>query len=166
MAHDMKRYFTLLLILSFSLSSLAQKTLLVEKVGKRAKYYYHAGEKIKIQSVGMKKPFKGILTVIRDSSIVVSSIVSEEIKLKEIQCVYKQFPAPRKLGIRLSEFGAVIFLVMVANNLLNHTDVFTQYTFIVSGAFLGAGLISLAFSERPCKIGSRWKIKILDGMIR
>jgi hypothetical protein len=137
--------------------------MLVEKIGKSAKYYYHVGDKIKLLSSDRKKVYKGVLSLISDSSIAVSSVSSDIISIKDIQCVYKQFAGPRKLGIRLGEFGVVIFLVMVANNLITNSQVFNQYAFIVSGAFLGAGLVSLAFSEKPCRIGVKWKVKILNG---
>jgi hypothetical protein len=161
----MKRQVCFFLFIIFSFSSTAQKTLLVEKIGKSAKYYYHVGDKIKLQSSERKTVHKGVLSWISDTSIVISSISNDFVKINDIQCIYKQFAAPRKLGIRLGEFGVVIFLVMVANNLITNSQVFTQYVFIVSGSFLAAGLISLAFSEKPCKIGDRWKVKILDGTL-
>lgn len=161
----MKWQICILVFIIFSVSSIAQKTLLVEKTGKKAKYYYHVGDKIKLQTSTMKPVYKGLLTEIKDSSITISSISSDIINLTDIQCVYKQFAFPRKFGIKLGEFGVVIFLVMVANNLITDSQVFTQYAFIVAGSFIGAGLISLAFSEKPCKIGVRWKVKILDGTL-
>lgn len=161
----MKSLVCFLLLVCLSFSSVAQKTLLVEKIGRSAKYYYHVGDEIKLQTLGRKPIIKGVLSEIRDSSITISSISGGIVRIKDIACVYKQFPHVRRLGIRLGEFGGVIFLAMVANNLLTDSQVFTRYVFIVSGSFLGAGLISLAFSERPCKIGTRWKVKILDGTL-
>jgi hypothetical protein len=159
----MKWLVCLILFPILSVSSIAQKTLLVEKIGRSAKYYYHVGDKIKLQTSGRKAVYQGVLSEISDSSITINSVSSDFISTKDIVCVYKQFPYARKFGKKLTMFGGVIFLVMVANNLINNAQVFTQYVFIVSGSFLGAGLISLAFSERPCKIGVRWKLKILDG---
>jgi hypothetical protein len=161
----MKSLACFLLLICFYSSSIAQKTLLVEKIGRSAKYYYHVGDKIKLQTLNQKPIIKGVLSEIRDSSITISSISDDFVSIKDITCVYKQFPHVRRLGIRLGEFGGVIFLVMVANNLITNSQVFSPYVFIVSGSFLGAGLISLAFSERPCKIGTRWKVKILDGIL-
>ena len=56
-----------LLLIFFSLSAIAQRTLLVEKIGKSAKYYYHVGDKIKLQTLGKKTIYKGVLSEIRDS---------------------------------------------------------------------------------------------------
>jgi hypothetical protein len=157
-----------IIILSFlSFNGISQKTLLVEKIGKPAKYYYHSGDKIKLKALGVKSTLKGTIGAIGDSSFILKETFSDTIvRLKDIQCVYKQRSFPKKFGIRLCEFGGVIFAVMVFNNLVNDSPAFNQYVFIVSGSFVGAGLISLAFSERPCKIGSKWKVKIMDGYLK
>jgi len=162
----MKPQVCFIILLIFSFTGIAQKTLLVEKMGKPSKYYYHIGDKIKIYKFGSKKAMKGSITAIMDSAITITSITSENISLKEVQYVVKQFEFPRKLSIKLGEFGGVILLVMVVNNLLNNSQVFTPYVFIVSGSFLGGSLVSLMLSERRCKIGDRWKVKILDGNLR
>jgi len=162
----MKSQVCLIILLIFSISAIAQKTLLVEKIGKSSKYYYHIGANIKLKLFSNKNVMKGEITGIRDSSITISSIKSDDVSLKEIKCVFKQFAFPRKFAIKSSEFGFVIFLVMVANNLINNSQVFTPYVFIVSGSFLGGGLISLMLSEKRCKIGDRWKVKILNGNLK
>jgi hypothetical protein len=149
----------------FTISSIAQKTLLVEKIGRSAKYYSHVGDKIKVKTLENKTIFNGVLTEIRDSSITISSISNNLINVADITYVYRQFPGIRRLGFYLMGFGGVIFLVIAVNNLINNNQVFTQYAFIVSGSFIGAGLISLALSEKRYKIGTRWKVKILDGIL-
>ena len=162
----MKSHVCLIILLIFSISAIAQKTLLVEKIGKSSKYYYHVGDNIKLKIFNNKNIMKGEITGIKDSSITISSITNDDVSIKEIQYVFKQFEFPRKLGIKFSEFGFVIFLVMVTNNLINNSQVFTPYVFIISGSFLGGGLISLKLSEKRCKIGDRWKVKILNGNLK
>ena len=161
----MKTLVCFLLMIIFSISSIAQKTLLVEKIGRSAKYYYHVGDKIKVKTLENKTVYNGVLTEIRDSSITISSISGNLISVADITYVYRQFPGIRRLGFYLMGFGGVIFLVIAVNNLINNDQVFTQYAFIVSGSFIGAGLISLALSEKRYKIGTRWKVKILDGTL-
>jgi hypothetical protein len=162
----MKAPVFLIILLIFSIYAIAQKTLLVEKIGKSSKYYYHIGDNIKLKMFSNKNIMKGEITGLRDSSMTISSIKSDEVRLKEIQCVFKQFEFPRKFAIKSGEFGVVIFLVMVTNNLINNALVFTPYVFIVSGSFLGGSLISLMLSERRCKIGDQWKVKILNGNLK
>jgi len=161
----MKTLVCFLLMIIFSISSIAQKTLLVEKIGRSSKYYYHVGDKIKVKTLENKTVYNGVLTEIRDSSITISSISGNLISVADITYVYRQFPGIRRLGFYLMGFGGVIFLVIAVNNLINNDQVFTQYAFIVSGSFIGAGLISLALSEKRYKIGTRWKVKILDGTL-
>jgi len=161
----MKSLVCFLLIITFSISSIAQKTLLVEKIGRSAKYYYHVGDKIKVKTLENKTVYNGVITEIRDSSITISSISGNLISVADITYVYRQFPGVRRLGFYLMGFGGVIFLVIAVNNLINNDQVFTQYAFIVSGSFIGAGLISLALSEKRYKIGTQWKVKILDGTL-
>ena len=156
----------ILLLICFPVFTVGQETLLVEKIGKSSKYYYHIGDKIKIRTCISKTIIKGEITSIRDSSISVRFINNIDIDLNDITCVYKRYRFLRKFGIRSCEFGAGIFLVMVFNNLINGSAAFNEYVFIVSGSFLTAGLISLALSERHCKIGNKWKLKILDGVLR
>ena len=162
----MKTTLILLLFFFFPILTIGQKTLLVEKIGKSAKYYYHAGDKIKIRTCISKTIIKGEITSIRDSSISVRLINSVDISLNDITCVYKRYKFLRKFGIRSCQFGGGIFLVMVFNNLINGSPAFNEYVFIVSGSFLTAGLISLTLSERHCRIGNKWKLKILDGNLR
>ena len=159
----MRTTICLLLLLTSSLLAVAQKTLLVEKTGANAKYFYNTGDKIKLKSSACKNLIKGEIICIRDSSLTIFQLKSTEVELKDIICVFRQFEKPKKVGIKFCEFGAVIFLVMVFNNLINNSPAFNQYVFIVSGVFLGTGVISLALSQRPCRIGDRWKVKILDG---
>ena len=161
----MKLQVCFLLFFLFPVSSVAQKTLLVEKIGKSAKYYYHVGDKIKIKTLENKTVCKGILTEIRDSSVTISSLSGNLISVSDIAYVYRQSPRIQRLSYYLMAFGGVIFVVIAVNNLINNNQVFSQYAFIVSGSFIGAGLISLAFSEKRCKIGTRWKVKILDGIL-
>lgn len=161
----MKLQVCLLLLFLSSVLSFGQKTLLVEKIGRKAKYFYHVGDKMKIKTLKDKTIYKGVLSEIRDSSITISSISSDFIDLKDIVCVYKQYPSTRRIGFYFIEFGGVIFLVITANNLITNSQVFTQYSFIVSGSFIAAGLMTLALSEKLCKIGTRWKIKILEGTL-
>ena len=161
----MKSQICFLFFFLISVFSVGQKTLLVGKIGKSAKYYYHVGDKIKVKTLENKTVFNGVLTEIRDSSITISSISGNLISVADITYVYRQFSGIRRLGFYLMGFGGVIFLVIAVNNLINNEQVFTQYAFIVSGSFIGAGLISLALSEKRYKIGTQWKVKILDGTL-
>jgi hypothetical protein len=143
----------------------AQNTLLVEKIGTSRKYYYHLDDKIKLRTISKDSMIFGKLTTFEDSAIYVSMGV-KPIPLSDVASVYKQNGFPRRFGKNLCIASAMFFGILTINNLLNHRQVFPPYTFIISGACLAGGLISLSFAESNCKIGNRWKLKILEIPVR
>ena len=58
--------------------------------------------------------------------------------------------------------GVAYFTVISFNHLINNEIVFTKDVFIVPTALFGAGLISVSLSQKRCKIGDRWKLKVLE----
>ena len=105
---------------------------------------------------------KGKLWSIHDSVISIAELRPFDVKLGDIGSVYKKFGFPKRLGVYLGCFGVGIFAVMVTDHLLNNEQVFTPDVFYISGAFIGGSLISFSLSQKRCKIGNRWKIKVLD----
>lgn len=152
--------FLFFILLSFSIQ--AQKTLMVEKIGTSRKYFYHTGDYMKLRVSAQDTLLKGKLWDIRDSLISVSELRPFDVKLKDIGSVYKRFAFPKKLGIYLGCFSAGLFAIMVTNHLLNNEQVFTPDVFYISGAFLGGSLISFSLSQKRCKIGPRWKVKVMN----
>jgi hypothetical protein len=146
-------------------STFAQKTLLVEKIGTSRKYYYHMDDKIKLRTITNDSLIKGKLTSIDDSAISVSTGL-KAIPVSDIGLVYKQYGFPRRLGIKLGEAGMVYFLIITFNNLINKEQVFTPYTYIITGSCFAGGLISYSLKQHRCKIGDRWKLKILDFTVK
>jgi hypothetical protein len=157
----MKPLFILLLIfISFQDSS--QKTLMVEKIGTLRKYYFHIGEPIKIRVSKPDTLLRGKLWGLADSMISVSGLRPFDVGLKDVHSVFKQFPFPRKAGKTLLIGSAAFFGIIVVNHLLNNEPVFTPDLFIITGAIMGSGLISLSLSQKRCRIGSTWKLKVLN----
>ncbi|MEI7982510.1 MAG: hypothetical protein WCI71_12725, partial [Bacteroidota bacterium] len=85
-----------------------------------------------------------------------------EVQLKDVGSVYKQFAFPKKFGKGLVIGSAAIFCIIVFNHLINNEPVFTPDLFIISGSALGAGLISLSLSQKRCRLGNTWKLKVLN----
>ncbi len=157
------KYFCITILVSVcSLVSIAQKTLLIEKIGTSSKYFYHLNDKIKIRAANPDTLMKGILWGIEDSSLSVATMRPYTIPFRNITLVYKQFAFPRKLGKMLAISGAVFFGVISFNHLINNEPVFSRDVFIVSGICFGGSIISFSLSERRCRIGDRWKLKVLD----
>jgi len=145
--------------------TIAQKTLLVEKIGTSRKYYYHLDDKIKLRTKSNNILISGRLWGIYDTVISISGGYFS-IPVHDIESVYKQYAFPRKLGIKLDEAAIVFFLIITFNNLINKEQVFKPYTFIISGSCLVGSLICFSLDQHRCKIGDRWKLKILDFTVR
>jgi hypothetical protein len=140
----------------------AQKSLMVEKIGTPTRYFYKKGDYIKLKVIDGDSVIKGKLWDIDDSVISIEGFHPFDLKINNIGFVFKQYSFPKKLSKYLGIFSAVIFGAITVNHLINNEQVFTPDMLIISGAFAGGSLISFAFSERRCKIGNRWKIKIMD----
>ena len=158
----MKYLITLLLISLITFQAFAQMNILVDKIGTTRKYFYTTGQKMKLRVIAGDSLVRGKVWDIRDSFLILADKRNSYIKLTNIGSVYKQFAFPRHFAIKTAEFGGIIFLVIVVNHLINNEQVFTPDLFIISGAFIGASLISLSFSQKRCKIGVKWKLKVLD----
>jgi len=157
-----RQYYIIFIFILLSVSIQAQKTLMVEKIGTSRKYYYHTGDKMKLRVSAQDTLLKGKLWDIKDSVISISELRPFDVRINSIGSVYKQFAFPKKLGKYLGYFGAGIFAIIVTNHLLNNEQVFTPDLFIITGSFLGGSLISFSLSQQRCKIGHRWKVKVLN----
>jgi hypothetical protein len=158
----MKKVFVIFLLVLAGSSLSAQMKLLVEKIGTNRKYYFIEGDLLKLKMKQNDSIIRGELADIRYNSITLSGLRSPDLMLSDIGSVYKHFAFPKKFAIYSAIFSGVIFTIITTNHLINNEQVFTPDLFIISGAFLGASLISLSFSQKQCKIGTKWKLKVLD----
>jgi hypothetical protein len=159
--------FILLILLIFSCEQIyAQKTLLLEKIGTRKKFYYHDEDKIKLRTIKPDTVFAGHIWGITEKNITLQTYVSVSVQLDNIGYIYRQYSFAKKFGTYLCIGSAVFFGVIAADHLLNNEQVFTPDMAYLTLPFLGAGIISLSLSQERFKIGPRWKIKILDFSIR
>jgi hypothetical protein len=140
----------------------AQKTMMVEKIGTSRRYFFYKDDFIKIRAVHRDTLLKGKLWHIGDSSIYVYGWRPVEVNVRDVSSVYKKFLFPSKFGRLIGIGGIGIFAIITVNHLINNEQVFTPDMFIISGSMLAVGAISISISEKRCRIGNRWKIKILD----
>ena len=142
--------------------AIAQKTLLLEKVGTRRKFFYHTEDVIKLRTIRPDSCFRGHIWDIREKYITLQTYVPLDVQLDNIGFVYKQYPATKKIGKYLCIGSGVFFGIITIDHLLNHEQVFTPDMAYLTLPFLGAGIITLSFSQERFRIGPRWKLKILD----
>jgi hypothetical protein len=119
------------------------------------------GDYIKLRITKQDTVLKGKLWAIHDSVISVAELRPFDVRISEINSVYKQFRFANKFGKYMCIGGAGIFGIIGINHLINNEQVFTRDMFILSGAMMGAGLISIYLSEKRCRT-PRWKVKVLD----
>lgn len=166
----MKKSFILTFFLAFYLfQGIAQnkfnwnnpesKTLLLEKLGTHQRYAYRPGDVIKLKTKNSEF-MNSYLWEINDSSISVGQ--NRPLLLRKIESVFPQFSFPKKFGMYMFIAGVAYFTVISFNHLINNEIVFTKDVFIVPTALFGAGLISVSLSQKRCKIGDRWKLKVLE----
>jgi hypothetical protein len=158
----MKYLLNIALVVLISGQLIAQKTVLVEKLGTHRMFYYMTGDEMKLRVRPGDTILRGSLWDIRDSLITLTGLRSYDVKLSNIGAVYKQFSYPKKFAFHTAVFGGVIFVIIGVNHLINNEPVFSPDLFIISGSFAAASLISLSFSQKRCEIGHRWKVKVLD----
>ena len=158
----MKKNLSLLIFCLITLSGLSQKTLMIEKIGTSRKYFYHAGDHIKLRVSKLDTMLIGKLWSVQDSLIFVEELRPFEVRNAEIRSVYKQFSFPKKFGKYMVIGGLTLGAIVSFNHLINNEQVFSSDVFIIAGCGIGTGLISLSLSQKHCRIGNRWKVKVLD----
>jgi hypothetical protein len=166
----MKKSILFSLILSgFLLQGIAQKkidlnvgrpkTLLLEKIGTRHRYGYEEGDLIKLRTKNgvIRNTY---LWEVNDSAVYLDQ--NHPLLLKDITIVYPQFRFLRKFGMYMFLAGMTYFTVVSFDHLINKEIVFTKDVFIVPTALFGVGFICVSLSQKHCKIGDNWKLKVLS----
>ncbi len=160
----MKRLCFLLVILMVAQMAAAQPNLVVRKSGTMKRFSFGIGDPIKLRASVNDTLLKGNLWALNDSVVTISGLRSTDFKLSEIHYVYRNFGFPRRFGMNMVLGSAVFFTILSINHLINNEPVFSPDVLIVSGAMLGAGLISLSFSQKRYKIGVKWKVSVIWGI--
>jgi formate/nitrite transporter FocA (FNT family) len=86
--------------------------------------------------------------------------------LKDIKAVYHQYKFPEKFGKYMFLSGMAYFVIVSFDHLINNQAVFTRDVFVVPAAFFATGYITISLSEKKCRVGERWKLKVLGIRIR
>ncbi|MCX6287319.1 MAG: hypothetical protein NTY96_09400 [Bacteroidetes bacterium] len=150
------------LIFLFSVEALPQKTLLLEKVGTKRKFFFRTEDKFILRTNKPDTFLVGRLWDIGEKSITLQTYIPVTVQYENIKFVYKRYLFPRKFGIYCTIFAGITAGVITVNHLLNNEQVFTSDMAYLCLPFLGAGVISLSLSRERMKIGPRWKLKVLD----
>ncbi len=145
-----------------SLALMAQKTLMVERIGTSRRHFFHPDDPVKWRVSKADTVLTGRLGVLRSDEVVVEGIRAWRVRSDSIRSVTVKFAFPRKAGPTLCTAGLGIFTIIGINHLLNHEPVFSGDMLLISGSLLAAGGITWSLGSKRCRIGDRWKVKILD----
>lgn len=156
----MKKLVFWLVLQSVVSGTFAQKTLVVEKIGTSTRYAFHLGDKVKIQTKQKNLIVKSFLANITDTSLTIGNHTT--VPLSDISAVYKHFHFQTYMTHALFLIGAGYFILDSFNNLINKEQVFVPQTMIISAAFIGLSAAIIPLGQKKCRIGIRWKVKVMD----
>ncbi len=158
----MKSIVFLSVIMFFCTDVLPQKTLLLEKMGSKRKFFFHEEDKFMLRTSKPDTFLIGRLWDISEKNITLQTYIPITIKYDNIRFVYKDYRFAKKVGFYCLIFSGVTFTVITINHLVNNEQVFTPDMAYLTLPFLGAGILSLSLSRERMKIGLKWKLKFLD----
>ena len=158
----MKKFFILIILLFTIISGFSQKILLIEKIGTSQKFYFHEGKYFKILKKSTDSIIKGHLWSIGQNSLTIYNGRFLDVPVSDIRIVYKRYDFLLASAFTFVQASVYFFVIIAFNHMINHEQVMTPDVWIISGACLAAATICFSFSEKRCRIGDRWKIKILD----
>jgi hypothetical protein len=157
-----KRIVFLSVLLFFCTDVLPQKTLLLEKIGSKRKFFFHTEDKFILRTVKPDTFMAGHLWDIGDKYLTLQTYVPVTVQYDNIRFVYQKYKFPRKFGMACIIFSGIAFGVITIDHLANNEQVFTPDMAYYTLPFLGVGILSLSLSRERFKIGLKWKLKVLD----
>jgi hypothetical protein len=156
----MRKSVLLVILLSVCTGLFAQMTMVVEKIGTPTRYGFRLGDDVKIQTKKQKVIVKSYLWALTDTSITIGPRTT--IPVSDIGAVYKHYHFPRLMTDFLFIAGAGYFVLDSFNNMINKERVFNPQTMIIGGCLVAASLAIIPLHQKKCRIGIRWKLKIMD----
>jgi hypothetical protein len=156
----MKKLMLLGMILTGFSGLFAQKTMVVEKIGTSTRYGFRLGDDLKIETKAQKQIVKSYLWALTDTSVTIGPHTI--IPVSDIGAVYKSYHFPRLMTKFLFIAGAGYLVLDVFNNMINKQKVINPQTLVISGCLIAASLAIIPLHQKKCRIGIRWKLKIMD----
>ena len=160
----MKKLILILVVLIQVSSGFGQKTLRLEKMGTSTHYYFNLGDVIRIRTKTQNQVLKNYLWNIADSSITVGP--RNKVDLSDISAVYKHYHFPALMTRFIFIAGAGYFVLDSFNNLINRQQVFQPQTMIISASLVAVSALIIPLHQKKCKLGLRWKLRIIDVPVR
>ncbi len=148
------------LILILTVTSLAQKILVVEKIGKGRWFSYKEGDNIRLETKKDQFHFISEITLITDSSIILGGYT--RISLEDILYIEKVYKNRKANGVLLIIAGGLSIGISSFNHMLNNQPVIDPVFLSVGAVISSLGVLWYSQSKRKYNIGNKWKLKVLD----
>jgi hypothetical protein len=156
----MRRVILIGIFLAICIGLSAQKTLVLEKIGTMSRFGYHLGDDIKIRTKTQNVIVHSYIWGLTDTTITIGPRTI--IPLTDVSAVYRHYYFPKLMNKILFIAGAGYFVLDSFNNLINRERVFNPQTMIISASLIGVSLAIIPAVQRKCKVGIRWKLKVMD----
>ncbi len=156
----MRNLILLVILLNASLGLSAQQTLVVEKIGTPTRYGFHLGDDVKIQTKADKLILKSYIWALTDSSVTIG--IHHTVPLADVGAVYKYYHFPNLLTKFFFIAGGGYFVLDSFNNLINKEKIFNPQTFLISCGLVAVGCAIIPLHQKKCRIGIRWRLKVMD----
>lgn len=151
----------LLLILLFAAESIwAQKTLIVDKVGRGKHLEYNTDDFITFFSGDPEFKTAGTISAISDSTITINGAFTVSLsKISKIQRTHQFL-----YGSKYYLFGAaaVYPAISAVNHALNDENLTDRSMITFPATLISAGVLSRLFQFRNIKLGKKWKLKVVE----
>lgn len=140
----------------------AQQYLVLEKAGTVRNFKYQVNDEIFLQLKREGAWITGRISELHDSSLVIDSYI--DVKLSEIAVVRRSSSFISRLSkLFFIRGGIAYFLIVGTNRAINQEyPVVDQFTTIVSGSMILAGILLRPLISRDFELGQKWRLKVLD----
>ena len=157
----MRPYLFILLFFVFIISEItkAQQFILLSHKGHPKQVEFHIGDYIHLQTIEDVQ-IKGIVNSISDSVLIINHM---SVLPKQITHLYLERGLVSLLSNGLKKAGIGFFVIESFNNIYNgEPTIIARDELIVSGIFLGSGILIGFFKQRKCSLKKMWNLKIID----
>ena len=153
---------TLLFICSvfLPLTLFSQHTLMLEKLGTGHWYQYLPGDEIMLQLTHEDGKLTATISSICDTGFTVD--MNTFIPLDDVKIVWREFPRRKKSGNLVIIAGGVLVAITSINNIAQGRTVIDPLYVAIGAGISATGLLWRSTALPRYKIGSKWKLKVLD----
>lgn len=150
------------LILCFSINEiLAQKVILLQKMGSTKRYFYEIGDKISVHLGDPEFVVYGTITYIDDSVCTVNKDYTFELSK-----VHEVWRTRHFLKASWAKF-MLASVLYAGGSMINHAlhdekPLIDNTVPIVSGSFIALGTTAYLLRYKKCRMEDNWQIKVLD----